>query len=37
MGFLIKLKGKELKDIDLYLEVAVDNIIEGNNKEILFI
>ena len=29
MGFLIKLKGKELKDIDLYLEVAVDNIIEG--------
>jgi len=29
MGFLIKIKGKELKDIDLYLEVAVDNIIEG--------
>jgi len=29
MGFLIKLKGKELEDIDLYLEVAVDNIIEG--------
>ena len=29
MGFLIKLKGKKLKDIDLYLEVAVDNIIDG--------
>jgi len=29
MGFLIKLKGKELNDIKLYLEIAVDNIIEG--------
>ena len=29
MGFLIKLKGKPLKDVDIYLEVAVDNIIEG--------
>jgi L-threonylcarbamoyladenylate synthase len=29
MGFLIKLQGKELKDIELYLDVAVDNIIEG--------
>jgi len=29
MGFLIKLKGKELNDIEFYLEIAVDNIIEG--------
>ncbi|MHA1669084.1 MAG: L-threonylcarbamoyladenylate synthase [Promethearchaeota archaeon] len=29
MGFLIKIKGKELKDIDLYLETAVDFIIQG--------
>ncbi|MFX1308933.1 MAG: L-threonylcarbamoyladenylate synthase [Promethearchaeota archaeon] len=29
MGFLIKLAGKELKDIKLYLDIAVDNIVEG--------
>ncbi len=29
MGFLIKLNKKTLNEIDLYLEVAVDNIIEG--------
>jgi L-threonylcarbamoyladenylate synthase len=29
MGFLIKLADKELKDIKLYLDIAVDNIIEG--------
>lgn len=29
MGFLIKLAGKELKDIKLFLDIAVDNIIEG--------
>lgn len=29
MGFLIKLKGKRLEDIDLYLETAVDFIIQG--------
>lgn len=29
MGFLIKLIGKELKDIKFYLDIAVDNIIEG--------
>ncbi|MFX1379402.1 MAG: L-threonylcarbamoyladenylate synthase [Promethearchaeota archaeon] len=29
MGFLIKLAGKEIKDIKLYLDIAVDNIIEG--------
>ncbi|MFX1555291.1 MAG: L-threonylcarbamoyladenylate synthase, partial [Promethearchaeota archaeon] len=29
MGFLIKLAGKSIKDIKLYLEIAVDNIIEG--------
>ncbi len=29
MGFLIKLKGKKLEEIKLYLEIAVDNIIEG--------
>jgi len=29
MGFLIKLAGKELKDIKFYLDIAVDNIIEG--------
>ena len=29
MGFLVKLAGKELKDIALYLEIAVENIIEG--------
>ena len=29
MGFLIKIRGKELKDIKLYLEIAVENIIEG--------
>jgi L-threonylcarbamoyladenylate synthase len=29
MGFLVKTKGKPLKDIDVYLEIAVDNIIEG--------
>jgi len=29
MGFLIKLAGKELKDIDIYLKIAVENIIEG--------
>ncbi len=29
MGFLVKLAGKELKDIRFYLDIAVDNIIEG--------
>ncbi|MFX0008318.1 MAG: L-threonylcarbamoyladenylate synthase [Promethearchaeota archaeon] len=29
MGFLVKLAGKELKDIKIYLDNAVDNIIEG--------
>jgi len=29
MGFLVKLAGKELKDIAVYLEIAVENIIEG--------
>lgn len=29
MGFLIKLAGKNIKDIKLYLDIAVDNIIEG--------
>ncbi|MFX1279540.1 MAG: L-threonylcarbamoyladenylate synthase [Promethearchaeota archaeon] len=29
MGFLIKLGGKALEDIELYLENAVENIIEG--------
>jgi L-threonylcarbamoyladenylate synthase len=29
MGLLIKLKGKDIKEIDLYLEIAVDTIIEG--------
>lgn len=29
MGFLVKLAGKELDEIALYLEIAVENIIEG--------
>jgi L-threonylcarbamoyladenylate synthase len=29
MGFLVKLAGKELKEIAFYLEIAVENIIEG--------
>jgi len=29
MGFLVKLKGKDIKEVDLYLEIAVDTIIEG--------
>ncbi len=29
MGFLIKLANKKLRDIKLYLDIAVDNIIEG--------
>jgi L-threonylcarbamoyladenylate synthase len=29
MGFLVKLKGKSISEIDLYLEIAVDTIIEG--------
>lgn len=29
MGFLIKLAGKELKEIEIYLKIAVENIIEG--------
>ena len=29
MGFLIKLGGKKLEDIELYLKIAVENIIEG--------
>ncbi len=29
MGFLIKVAGKELKDIELYLKIAVENIIDG--------
>jgi len=28
MGFLVKLAGKELKEIAVYLEIAVENIIE---------
>ncbi|MFW9936357.1 MAG: L-threonylcarbamoyladenylate synthase [Candidatus Thorarchaeota archaeon] len=30
MGFLIKLKGKKLEEIQPYLEIAVDKILEGN-------
>jgi L-threonylcarbamoyladenylate synthase len=29
MGFLVKLTGKELDEIKIYLEIAVENIIEG--------
>ena len=29
MGFLVKLRGKKVEEIDLYLEIAVDAIIEG--------
>ena len=29
MGFLVKLGGKELEDIQFYLQIAVENIIEG--------
>jgi L-threonylcarbamoyladenylate synthase len=29
MGFLIKLVGKKLEDIELYLDIAVENIVEG--------
>ena len=29
MGFLIKLAGKELKDVKFYLDIAVENILEG--------
>ncbi len=29
MGFLVKLAGKKLEEIALYLEIAVENIIEG--------
>ena len=29
MGFLIKLKGKRIQDIEFFLEIAVENIIEG--------
>ncbi|MFX1567264.1 MAG: L-threonylcarbamoyladenylate synthase [Promethearchaeota archaeon] len=29
MGFLVKLVAKELEEIELYLDIAVDNIIEG--------
>jgi L-threonylcarbamoyladenylate synthase len=29
MGFLIKLAGKKLEDIELYLNIAVENVIEG--------
>ncbi|MFW9821638.1 MAG: L-threonylcarbamoyladenylate synthase [Candidatus Thorarchaeota archaeon] len=29
MGFLVKLSGKRLEDITLYLDIAVENIIEG--------
>jgi L-threonylcarbamoyladenylate synthase len=29
MGFLIKLAGKELKEIEFYLKIAVENIIDG--------
>jgi L-threonylcarbamoyladenylate synthase len=29
MGFLVKLRGKNIKELDLYLEIAVDTIIEG--------
>ncbi len=29
MGFLIKLAGKELKEINFYLKIAVENILES--------
>jgi len=29
MGFLIRLKGKEIQDLEFFLEIAVENIIEG--------
>ena len=29
MGFLIKLKGKKIQDLEFFLEIAVENIIEG--------
>ena len=29
MGFLVKLKGKEIQDLEFFLEIAVENIIEG--------
>ena len=29
MGFLIKLKGKKIQDLEIFLEIAVENIIEG--------
>jgi L-threonylcarbamoyladenylate synthase len=29
MGFLVKLKGKKLDEIKIYLEIAVENLIEG--------
>ncbi|MFX0036111.1 MAG: L-threonylcarbamoyladenylate synthase [Candidatus Hermodarchaeota archaeon] len=29
MGFLVKLAGKEIKEIEIYLKIAVENIIEG--------
>ncbi|MBD3213748.1 MAG: threonylcarbamoyl-AMP synthase [Candidatus Lokiarchaeota archaeon] len=30
MGFLIKIKNKELEEIGIFLDIAIDNIIEGN-------
>ena len=29
MGFLVKFRGKNIEELDLYLEIAVDTIIEG--------
>jgi len=29
MGFLIKIKGKNIQDLDFVFETAVENIIEG--------
>jgi len=29
MGFLIKLAGKELKDIEIYLKIVVENILKA--------
>ncbi len=29
MGFLIKLKGKKIQDLEFFLEIAVENIIDG--------
>ena len=33
MGFLIKLKGKKIQDLEFVFETAVENIIEGIRVE----